>query len=272
MHALLGPGLLAIMLVMPTQNVVQAAEPFKDFTFRRVKPPQSGAKKLITIQIEQESEPEIPHVEAAFVATTAPTSDMTDWFWNGISPQLTAAGPGRFQDAIAHLSNAPAGAGLATPRLDIMRGIIKQHGRNILLATIGKKTSPALVLAMIGTESTGKMDAESSAGARGLMQLMPATATRFGVTDITDSAQNIQGGVAYMEWLLEKFDGDPILALAGYNAGENAIIKHDGVPLYAETRRYVPKVIAAFKLARALCITPPELFSDGCVFDLRESN
>ncbi len=139
-----------------------------------------------------------------------------------------------------------------------------------MLATLGKKISPALVLAMITTESGGRQDAESGAGASGLMQLMPATAARFSVTDIKDPAQNIKGGVAYLEWLLEKFDGDPILALAAYNAGENAVIKNGGVPEYAETRAYVPKVVAAFQVARALCKTPPELYSDGCVFDVKE--
>ena len=107
--------------------------------------------------------------------------------------------------------------------------------------------------------------AESGKGATGLMQLIPATADRFNV-DASVPAQNIQGGVTYLNWLLDKFGGDPILALAGYNAGENAVIAHNGVPPYAETRNYVPKVLAAWKVARGLCMTPPELFSDGCVF------
>ena len=65
---------------------------------------------------------------------------------------------------------------------------------------------------------------------------------------------------------MEKFDSDPILVLAGYNAGENAVIKNNGVPPYAETRGYVPKVLAAWSVARGMCQTPPELFSDGCAF------
>ena len=100
------------------------------------------------------------------------------------------------------------------------------------------------------------------------MQLIPATADRFGVTNALDASQNIKGGVAYLDWLLKEFGGDPILALAGYNAGENAVKKHAGVPPYAETRDYVPKVLAAFAVARNLCRTPPELVSDGCVFNL----
>jgi len=67
---------------------------------------------------------------------------------------------------------------------------------------------------------------------------------------------------------MEHFDNDPILALAGYNAGEGAVRQNAGVPPYAETRDYVPKVLAAWTVARGLCKTPPELVSDGCVFSL----
>jgi soluble lytic murein transglycosylase-like protein len=66
---------------------------------------------------------------------------------------------------------------------------------------------------------------------------------------------------------MQEFDNDPILVLAGYNAGEGSVRNYDGVPPYAETRDYVPKVLAAFQVARGLCTTPPELISDGCVFN-----
>ena len=98
------------------------------------------------------------------------------------------------------------------------------------------------------------------------MQLIPATADRFGVADSMVPRQNIQGGVAYLDWLLKEFNGDPVLALAGYNAGEGAVAKYSGVPPFAETRAYVPKVLAAWNVARGLCLTRPELISDGCVF------
>lgn len=120
----------------------------------------------------------------------------------------------------------------------------------------------------MGVESAGKPNAVSSAGAVGLMQLIPATAKRFKVEDSTDPKQNIAGGVAYLDWLFKEFSHDPVLALAGYNAGENAVKKHKGVPPFAETRGYVPKVVAAWKVAKALCITPPKYAIDGCVFDL----
>lgn len=98
------------------------------------------------------------------------------------------------------------------------------------------------------------------------MQLMPATAARFGVSDSKEARENIRGGVAYLDWLLRRFDQDAVLALAAYNAGERAVDKHGGVPPFAETRAYVPKVIAAWNVARKLCMTPPELVTDGCVF------
>jgi soluble lytic murein transglycosylase-like protein len=74
------------------------------------------------------------------------------------------------------------------------------------------------------------------------MQLMPATARRFGVSNAFDPAQNIRGGVQYLGWLLKRFNGDLKLAAAGYNAGEGAVAKYKGVPPYAETQRYVQRV------------------------------
>jgi hypothetical protein len=92
-------------------------------------------------------------------------------------------------------------------------------------------------------ESSYKLKATSPKGARGLMQLMPATAARFGVTDIYDPQQNIDGGVRYMRWLLDTFNGDIELALAGYNAGENAVMKYGwAVPPYNETQDYVKRI------------------------------
>ena len=98
------------------------------------------------------------------------------------------------------------------------------------------------------------------------MQLMPDTAERFGVQDAFEPEDNIRGGVAYLDFLMKEFDHDPILVLAGYNAGEGAVKSHEGVPPFVETRDYVPKVLAAYAVARGLCKTPPELITDGCVF------
>ena len=123
-----------------------------------------------------------------------------------------------------------------------------------------------LLKAVIAVESGFDPGAVSPKGAVGLMQLMPATAERFGVKDTTDPVQNIKGGVAYLDWLMGEFNGDPLMVLAAYNAGEGAVRKNSGVPPYAETRDYVPKVLAAWQVAQGLCQTPPELVSDPCVF------
>jgi soluble lytic murein transglycosylase-like protein len=100
----------------------------------------------------------------------------------------------------------------------------------------------AIVRAIIHAESAYNVNAMSRVGAQGLMQLMPATARRFGVTNAFDPAQNIRGGVQYLGWLLKRFNGDLKLAAAGYNAGEGAVAKYKGVPPYAETQRYVQRV------------------------------
>ena len=100
----------------------------------------------------------------------------------------------------------------------------------------------AVVRAIIHAESAYRPNALSRVGAQGLMQLMPATARRFGVANAFDPGQNIRGGVQYLSWLLKRFNGDLTLAAAGYNAGEGAVDKYKGVPPYSETRRYVERV------------------------------
>jgi soluble lytic murein transglycosylase-like protein len=92
-------------------------------------------------------------------------------------------------------------------------------------------------------ESSFKSRAISPKGARGLMQLMPGTAMRFGVTNVFDPRQNIEGGARYLRFLLDRFDGDVNLALAGYNAGEGAVEKYGWrIPPYAETQEYVRRI------------------------------
>ena len=100
----------------------------------------------------------------------------------------------------------------------------------------------AVVRAIIHAESAYNPNAMSRVGAQGLMQLMPATARRFGVANAFDAGQNIRGGVQYLAWLLKRYNGDLALAAAGYNAGEGAVDKYRGVPPYSETRRYVERV------------------------------
>ena len=100
----------------------------------------------------------------------------------------------------------------------------------------------AVVRAIIHAESAYRPNAISHAGAQGLMQLIPATASRFGVADPFDPAQNIRGGVQYLAWLMKRYSSNLTLVAAAYNAGEGAVDRNGGVPPYSETQRYVQRV------------------------------
>ncbi|SFT79860.1 lytic transglycosylase domain-containing protein [Sedimentitalea nanhaiensis] len=242
----------------------RAPQPFSDFQARRVRPPTSDAAKRITIQIDPDAQrpAPLPPLADVPVSVREPVGKYT-WFWDAISPEMTSTGPGRLPEALKTLNGSGK---ISAPRLQAMQEIARMQGVPILRSTVGTRVSPALVLAVIAVESAGRSDAVSGAGAQGLMQLMPDTAARFGVHDSLKPDENIAGGVKYLDWLMGEFNNDPILVLAGYNAGEGSVYSHAGVPPYAETRDYVPKVLAAFQVASGLCATPPELISDGCVF------
>ena len=105
---------------------------------------------------------------------------------------------------------------------------------------------PALVKAVISTESGWNPHAVSRKGAVGLMQLIPGTAQRFGVNNSFDPAQNVEGGTTYLKALLDRYNGDLSKSLAAYNAGEHAVDLHGGVPAYRETQQYVRKVTDAY--------------------------
>jgi soluble lytic murein transglycosylase-like protein len=100
----------------------------------------------------------------------------------------------------------------------------------------------AVVRAIIHAESAFHPNAMSHKGAQGLMQLIPGTAARFGVTDPFDPAQNIRGGVAYLAWLMQRYSSNLSLVAAAYNAGEGAVDRNGGIPPYSETQRYVERV------------------------------
>lgn len=137
---------------------------------------------------------------------------------------------------IAHGTPA-AGPGSPSARLDQL----------VERIALRQRVDPALVHAVIEVESRYRPDAVSPRGAVGVMQLMPATARRYGVTNRSIPEQNIEGGVAYLRDLLARFHGNVALALAAYNAGEHAVERHGRViPAYRETMLYVPQVLEAY--------------------------
>lgn len=117
---------------------------------------------------------------------------------------------------------------------------------------------PRFIHAVIKQESKYDPKAVSSAGAQGLMQLMPATAKRFGLKHPFDPTANVEAGTKYLKWLLERFDGDVSLALAGYNAGEGAVDKYKGVPPYGETQNYVKQIVANYGRTYHPVLSPDE--------------
>lgn len=119
--------------------------------------------------------------------------------------------------------------------LNVISNISKKHG-------IDEK----LVQALIRQESGFNPNAKSKAGAMGLMQLMPFTARSLGVNDPYNMVQNVEGGVKYLKSMLNKYNGNVILALAAYNAGPGAVDKYDGVPPYPETQNYVKSILANY--------------------------
>jgi soluble lytic murein transglycosylase-like protein len=148
--------------------------------------------------------------------------------------------------ALVHLTRQPINPSLGsftTGNGDVDKFIIESGQRN--------SVDPLLLYAIMHQESSFKSRAMSYKGARGLMQLMPFTASRFGVTNIWDPKQNIEGGARYMRFLLDLFSGDVRLALAGYNAGEGAVMKYGyQVPPYSETREYVRRIGRRYSMMR----------------------
>lgn len=117
---------------------------------------------------------------------------------------------------------------------------------------------PRFIHAVIKQESKYDPKAVSFAGAEGLMQMMPATAKRFGLKNPFDATANVEAGTKYLKWLLQRFDGDVSLALAGYNAGEGAVDKYKGVPPYGETQNYVKTIVASYGKTYHPVLTPDD--------------
>jgi len=167
--------------------------------------------------------------------------------FNGVPVNLGEKKPASSQDAFkANLQDSLGSDLFVLPRTKGMAAKLNHRPYASIIKEKSRKygVRVELVHAVIQAESSYNPRAVSHAGAVGLMQLMPATAKRFGVSDSKNPRQNIDGGVRYLKFLLNYFDNNLKLAVAGYNAGENAVIKHGRkIPPYKETRRYVTKVM-----------------------------
>jgi soluble lytic murein transglycosylase-like protein len=130
----------------------------------------------------------------------------------------------------------PTWAELAGPYGDIIGRLAEERG-----------LEPRLVVAVIKAESNFDPQARSPKGAQGLMQLMPGTARDLAVGDPFDPEENIRGGIDYLSQMLDRFEGDLELALAAYNAGPEAVVRHGGVPPYAETQAYIRRVLSQYR-------------------------
>ena len=155
-------------------------------------------------------------------------------------------------DWVLKSQSAPEAAAAATapaPLVTVARALArKRFHAEITSAAQKNGIDPALVHAVIGVESAYQERAVSPKGAVGLMQVMPDTGRRYGVENLTLPTQNLQAGTRYLSDLMRMFNGDLSLALAAYNAGENAVLRHGRrIPPYPETLRYVPRVLSVYR-------------------------
>lgn len=181
-------------------------------------------------------------------AANAQIAKVTDesgrHFWVNAEPVVTTKIPSARQRNAIYMPSETSFTGRNDrPAVSIDRDGIE---RIVHEAADRHNVDPALVRAVIETESNWNPSAVSRKGAVGLMQLMPTTAQRFGASDFYTPQQNVEAGVTYLKTLLERYDGNLDLALAAYNAGEGAVDKAHGVPRFRETRDYVQKVQNAY--------------------------
>jgi len=182
-------------------------------------------------------------VPAAAQITTAMSSDGRQVFVNAEPPVVTKLGARKQTPKAIYLPGEISFTGQDRPAVYLDRDGAEKMVRE---AAERHKVDPALVRAVIETESNWNPMARSRKGALGLMQLIPATAQRFGVNDAYNPRQNVDAGVRYLKTLLERYNGNLDLALAAYNAGEGAVDRAGGVPTYRETRNYVQRVQDAY--------------------------
>lgn len=177
----------------------------------------------------------VPHISPLRIITFIFIASLT--FSSGIYVERTIA-PTNAGIAPVTVAESCATAEASSGAAEIDRIIVsagKRHG-----------VDPQLIHAVIWKESNYRQHARSSQGANGLMQLMDETARRFGCRNTSDPAANVDAGTRYLRVLLERFDGNVRLALAGYNAGEGSVDKYDGIPPFPETQNFVRQIVARY--------------------------
>jgi len=166
------------------------------------------------------------------------TEDLTSLLYNGASPVFVPSDLNSAQSSLASVISSYSSATTSTGT---------DYDEIIKRAADKYDVPEKLISSIIRQESNFNPSATSSAGASGLMQLMPGTAKYLGVTNSLDPEQNIMGGAKYISQMLSKFDGNIETALAAYNAGPGAVKKYAGIPPYKETQNYVQKVMNYFQ-------------------------
>lgn len=180
------------------------------------------------------------HIDSLHDARGERLARLLQWLpanWTGLTAERSSAGPNFGQLLAAR--TAELRGGRERPKPTEVDELIRQSAQRYGM-------DEGLVRAVVQAESGFNPQAVSAAGAKGLMQLMDATARALGVDDPFDAAQNVDGGVRYLRSLLDRFDSLP-LALAAYNAGPGAVQRYGGVPPYAETRTYVNRVLSSWQ-------------------------
>ena len=204
---------------------------------KSIEPPQSGEIKPFAKVLKDSaattsitSSNNMTNSFGTLVKSSEPKVEQKIYNRNDLSALIGVQNKPKTENFATKVSNELVGT--KNQILDMVTKISKRHG-----------VDDKLVKALIKQESGFKVDAKSKVGAVGLMQLMPETAKSLGVKNPMNPVENVEGGVTYLKSMLDKYNGNVILALAAYNAGPGAVDKFDGVPPYPETQNYVKNIL-----------------------------
>lgn len=195
---------------------------------------------------------------AARPGRAAPGGGDFGWFWTEAMPTAASDRDGVAPGLVRFIDDRRSRGLPVWGHVRTGEDIYMRFREAIDRASAETGVSQAVIAAVIAIESAGVATATSPKGAMGLMQLMPATAERFGVSQAYDPFDNISGGARYLAELIKLHKGDFVLVLASYNAGEGAVDKHNGVPPYDETRDYVAKFFSVYAAAKSFCKNSPD--------------